>query len=109
MTETPESTNAEKLTLALIHAFLTLEEGNPGGIPAALAAQVATVLDQVGVVAGEPQGELPVPGWLAERVREESAPVPAEPDHHAPHDTPRVGIAPKQPKKIPKDAMGVIL
>lgn len=105
----PEQTNTEKLTIALVHAFLTLSEGNPGGIPAGLAAQVAAVLDQVGVIAGEPVGELPIPSWLTERVRDESTPVPTEPDHHAEQDNPRVAVAPKQPKTIPKAARGVIL
>ena len=103
----PEPTNVERLTTALVWSFINLE--TPGGIPAPMAKQLATLLDGVGVVASEPVNDLPVPSWLTERVREESQPVPVEPDHHVERDTGRVAKAPKRPKSIPKASRGVIL
>lgn len=50
-----------------------------------------------------------LPGWIKEQVREQSEPVPAQPDLTAPQDTPLVGEAPKPPKRIPKKLMAQVV
>lgn len=98
----------EQLTQALMFALLTAnEQPYPLALPA--AQKVAALMDDCGVrQTGEKAAEITLPGWITERVREESAPVPVEPDHHAPQPTPRVAKAPKPPKRIAKSKLGVI-
>ena len=103
--------NVEKLTKAIVFAFLTADANSPGTIPVPLAAKVAAVLDSCGVVQGEvPEGaEISLPGWILEQSRQQSAPAPVEPDHTAPQpDVSRVGRAPKPPKKISKKFLGEV-
>ena len=50
-----------------------------------------------------------LPGWMKEQVREQSEPVPVQPDLTAPQDTPLVGEAPKPPKRIPKNLLAQVV
>lgn len=107
MSDTPETNdNVEKLTKALVFAFLTADPNAPGTIPVPLARKAAVVLDQCGVVQGEVSGEMTLPGWLTERLREEAQPVPAEPDHTAVREE-KILRAPKPPRRIPRSRMAV--
>ena len=100
----------EKSTQAIVFALLTAnEQPYPLAIPA--ATKVAEMLDDHGwrlsgeVVADAGDG---LPGWIKERSREEAAPLPEEPDHHAMQPTDRITVAPPQPKRIAKKLMGVV-
>lgn len=107
----PERTERiDRLAAALFLAFGAT--GGTSSVP--ILRPVAEMLDAFGVVQTEPDSEevqarlASVPGWAKERIREEAAPVPVEPNHHGVQQTSRVRSAPKRPKRIPKNALGVI-
>lgn len=97
----------ERLSQALLFALMTAnEQPYPLAVPA--ARNVAAMMDDLGWrESGERREDVSLPGWLTERVREESQPVPVEPDHHAPQETSRLRSAPKRPSRIAKKYMGV--
>ncbi|AXQ62852.1 hypothetical protein SEA_ANGELIQUE_21 [Gordonia phage Angelique] len=101
--------NVEKLTQALVFAFATANDV-PYAIPVPVMKSVAVMLDRCGVKQTDDIAEdVSLPGWILERTREEAAPVAQALDHHAVQDSSRVATAPKQPKRIPKNARGVIV
>ncbi|ANA85229.1 hypothetical protein SEA_ENALISNAILO_21 [Gordonia phage EnalisNailo] len=105
-----DNDNVEKLTQALIFAFATANDV-PYAIPLPVMKSAAVMLDRCGVKQTDDVAEnVSLPGWILERAREEAAPIAESPDHHAIQaDSPRVATAPKQPKRIPKNARGVIV
>ncbi|GGF39194.1 hypothetical protein [Williamsia phyllosphaerae] len=92
----------EQLTQALVFALLTAnEQPYPLAVPA--ARKVAEMLDDCGVrQTGEQVTEIELPGWMSERVREDAAPTPVEPDHFAVQETRHVVDAPAPPSRIAK-------
>ncbi|GAA2071764.1 hypothetical protein [Williamsia deligens] len=98
----------EKLTQAITFALLTGNE-QPYPIPVPAVRNMAVLLDDCGLrQTDQVAATVKLPGWVTERVREESTPVPAEPDHHAMQETPRVCEAPAPPKRIAKKAMATV-
>ncbi|AKJ72036.1 hypothetical protein [Gordonia alkanivorans] len=108
--EVARNERVDRLAAALFLAFGAT--GGTSSVP--ILRPVAEVLDAFGVVQTEPDSDevqsrlASVPGWAKERIREEAQPVPVEPNHHGVQETRRVRVAPKRPKRIPKDARGVI-
>ncbi|MDL9938675.1 hypothetical protein QSJ18_18165 [Gordonia sp. ABSL1-1] len=103
----------EKLTGALITALLTANQ-QPYPMPVEVVRNIAAKLDDFGVrQTGEIAADVEIlPGWVAEKVREQTAAAEvadrAPVDHFAPQETPAVRTAPKRPARIPKKLLGVV-
>lgn len=96
---------------ALSGALLVAMIRSNGLVSAEVVTAVAEQLDILGVrtttdIDAEALAE--VPGFVKEEAREKSRSAPVEPNHQAIQETPRVRKAPKQPKRIPKDRLGVV-
>lgn len=97
-----QAARVERLTKLLMFTFATANE-QPYVMPVPALRRVAEMLDALNVQ--QVEGETPnvdLPGWVMERVREDAAPTPVEPDHFAIQDTERVAEAPSMPSRLAK-------
>ena len=107
MADDEKTARVETLMRALVFAFTTSTPEY--AIPVPVARKVAEVMDDCGVRQTDEKSELiEIPGWLSERVREETLPVPEPVDVHSEQETDLVGVAPPQPARIAKKYMGVV-
>lgn len=96
---------------ALSGALLVAMIRSNGLVSAEVVTALAEQLDILGVRTTtdiDEEALAEVPTFVKQDAREKSAPAPVEPDHQAIQETPRVRKAPKQPKRIPKDRLGVV-
>lgn len=102
-----KAARVEGLTKLLMFAFATANE-QPYVMAVPAVRRVAEMLDALNVQQVEgATPEVELPGWVMERVREDAAPTPVEPDHFAVQETDRVAEAPSPPSRIAKKWMGV--
>ncbi|MCH5645172.1 hypothetical protein [Gordonia sp. ABSL49_1] len=105
MSDKDKSDRVDVLAKAVAFAMYTHQY--PISMPA--VRQIAELLDDCGVrQTDEKATEITLPGVMLERLREGSTEVPDPIDLSTPQETPRVRKAPKRPKRIPKDRMGVV-
>ncbi|GAA1882056.1 hypothetical protein [Williamsia serinedens] len=97
-----KAARVEQLTQAITFALLTAnEQPYPIAVPA--VRRMADMLDDCGVrQTDEMASTVDLPGWVKERVREDAAPTPVEPDHFAIQETDRVAEAPSMPSRLAK-------
>ena len=102
-----KAARVETLTRAIAFAITSAVPQYTIGVP--VIRQIAEVLDDCGVrQTEETSADITLPGWLSQRVREETTPIPEPVDMHAEQDTALVGVAPKRPARIAKKYMGVV-
>lgn len=108
MADEDRETRVKQLAGALLVAMVRAN----GLVSAQIVVPIAEQLDALGVRTTADLDEAAlaeVPGWVKETTREQAAPVPEEPDHHAMQDTSLLRAAPKRPTKIPKKNLGVVV
>ena len=107
MADDDKQARVEMLARAIIFGYTV---GAPQySIPVEVARAVAEVMDDCGVrQTDEKSTEIELPGWLSEKVREETTPIPEPVDQHSPRETDLVGEAPEPPKRIAAKYMGVV-
>lgn len=101
----------ESRVKALSGALLVAMIRSNGLVSAEVVVPIAEQLDALGVRTTtdiDEEALAEVPGFVKQEARDKAAPTPVEPNHQAIQDTPRVRKAPKPPKRIPKDRLGVV-
>lgn len=107
MADDDKQARVETLTRAIVFAYTVATPEY--AIPVEIARKLAQVMDGCGVrQTDEKSSDIELPGWLSEKVREETTPIPEVVDQHSPRETDLVGEAPEPPAKIAKKYMGVV-